>query len=170
MEDLKNVIREALQEVLPGALQKELAPVHERLDRLEGKVDKLEDRFDVLEGKVDKLEDRFDVLESKVDKLEDRFDVLESKVDKLEDRFDVFEGKFVVLEGKVDKLEGKVDKLSAQLDRMEHTQNEDIVAVLHQINKKTTERFERTDSQMRVLNDRLFTVEAEVRKLQQTSE
>ncbi|MFD0673354.1 hypothetical protein [Cohnella sp. GCM10027633] len=56
--------------------------------------------------------------------------------------------------------------MQKQLDRIEETQNEDVVAILHQINQKVEQRFERTDSQLRVLNDRLFTVEGDVRKLQ----
>lgn len=75
---------------------------------------------------------------------------------------------FTPVHARLDKLEGKVDKLSSQLDRMEHTQNEDLVATLHQMNKKTTALFERIDSHMRVLNDRLFTVEANLRLLQQS--
>lgn len=55
--------------------------------------------------------------------------------------------------------------IKAQLDRMETAQQEDIVTVLQMIDKKVTTYSERHEHQIRALNDRLFTVEADVRKL-----
>lgn len=138
---------EALREVMHSELMKGLAPVHTKLDRLDGQVGSLE-------GAVDKLGVRVGNLEGKVISLEGKFSSLEGKVSNLE-----FNMETVIKQ---------LSSMQNQLDRIEHTQNEDVVAILHQVNQKTADRFERTDSQMRVLNDRLFTAEADIRKLQQS--
>ena len=77
---------EVLMENVETSL-KVLAEAHvaqvERLDRIDGRLERVE-------TKVDRLDMRVGVLETKVDKLETKFDKLETKVDKLETKFEVF--------------------------------------------------------------------------------
>lgn len=117
---------EALKEVLQGELKRELAPVHEKLDRMDARLENVESRLENVDNRLENVENR------------------------------------------LENVENRLDSMQTQLDRIEHTQNEDVVAILHRIDNRTIERFERMDNQMRVLNDRLFTVEADTRKLQQS--
>ena len=131
---------EALKEVLQGELKRELAPVHEKLDRMDSRLENVENRLENVENRLENVETRMENMEGRMENME----------------------------GRLENMENQMDTMQTQLDRIECTQNEDVIAVLRQMNQKTTDRFERSDSQMRVLNDRLFTVEADVRKLQQS--
>ena len=138
---------EALKEVLQGELKRELAPVHEKLDRMDSRLENVENRLENVENRLENVETRMENMEGRMENME---------------------GRMENMEGRLENMENQMDTMQTQLDRIECTQNEDVIAVLRQMNQKTTDRFERSDSQMRVLNDRLFTVEADVRKLQQS--
>jgi len=113
---------------------------------------------EVLKEELAPITNRLDGIEGRLDSMEVRFDGLEGRFDGLEERFDGLEGRF-------DGLEGRFDGLQAQLDRMERAQAEDVVALLQVIDKKITERTDRHEYQINLLNDRLFVVEADVQKL-----
>lgn len=137
-----------LREVLKEVLQQELAPITGRLDKMEG-------RFDGLEGRFDGLESRFDGLEGRFDGLENRFNGLEHRFDGLKNRFG--------------GMENQLSSIKDQLDRIELAQTEDVIGMLHLIDKKITNRSDRQEYQIDALNHRLLIVEADVRKLMQSS-
>ncbi|WP_027087093.1 hypothetical protein [Cohnella panacarvi] len=159
---------EALREVMQSELKKGLSPVHTKLDRLDARVGKLDERVSKLDARVGKLDERVSKLDARVGKLDERVSKLDARVGKLEGITANLDGKVGNLEVNMETVIRQLSAMQNQLDRIEHTQNDDVVAILHQVNQKTADRFERTDNQMRVLNDRLFTVETDIRKLQQS--
>lgn len=104
---------------------------------------------------------------AKLGGIESKIEGIEGRLEGIEGRLEGIEGRLEGVEGRLEGVEGTLVSMQQQLDRIEETQNDDVVALLHQIINKV-ERYERTDSQLKVLNDRLFTVEADVRKLQQS--
>jgi len=159
---------EALREIMQSELKKGLSPVHMKLDRLDSRVGKLDERVGKLEKQVGRLDVRVGKLEKQVGKLDERVSKLDERVGKLEGETAKLAGKVGNMEVNMETVIRQLSAMQNQMDRIEHTQNDDVVATLHQVNQKTADRFERTDNQMRVLNDRLFTVEADIRKLQQS--
>ena len=110
-----------------------------------------------------------EVLREELAPVTGRLDSLEGRFDGLESRFDGLEGRFGGLEGRFDGLESQVSLIREQLDRIEHAQTEDVVAMLHMIDRKITTRTDQHEYQIDALNHRLLIVEADVRKLMQTS-
>lgn len=88
-----------------------------------------------------------------------------SRLDSLEGRFEGLEGRIDGIEGRFDGIESQLSAMKVQLDRIEQSQSEDVVAMLQLIDKKITERTDRHEHQISLLNDRLFVVEADVHKL-----
>lgn len=105
----------------------------------------------------------------RLDKMEGRFDGLEGRFDGLESRFDGLEGRFNGLEHRFDGMENQLSSIKDQLDRIELAQTEDVIGMLHLIDKKITNRSDRQEYQIDALNHRLLIVEADVRKLMQSS-
>lgn len=66
---------------------------------------------------------------------------------------------------RLDSLEGHVSTIQTQLDRIERTQQEDVVALLQTIDKKI-QRIDKHEHQIELLNQRLLSVEADVKMLQ----
>lgn len=71
-----------------------------------------------------------------------------------------------VLQEELTPIRVRLDAIQVQLDRIEQAQTEDVVALLRSIDKKITERTDRHEHQINLLNNRLLAVEADVRKLQ----
>ncbi|MCH5260675.1 MAG: hypothetical protein J1F18_13015, partial [Lachnospiraceae bacterium] len=88
-----------------------------RMDRLEGKVDKLDSRMDKLEGRMDRLEDKVDKLEGRMDKLEDKVESLESNMN-LE-----FQAVRTEMEVVDKSLKKEINILSIKVDRLLFTKD-----------------------------------------------
>lgn len=86
-------------------------------------------------------------------------------MDGLESRMDGLENRLTGVETRLDGLDNQVTDIKTQLDRIETSQTEDVISMIITIDKKITARTDRHEHQINILNDRLLTVEADVRKL-----
>lgn len=59
-----NVMNNELKELLQSVIHEAIQPLYDRFDKLESRFDVLESRFDNLESRFDKLESRFDQFET----------------------------------------------------------------------------------------------------------
>ena len=74
--------------------------------------------IDKLDGRVERVEVKLDAVEAKVDSLGTRLDALEVKVDALDARLDAVEVKVDALDTRLHAVEAKVDAIAAKLDTM----------------------------------------------------
>jgi archaellum component FlaC len=90
------------------------------------------------------------------------------RLDGIEQRFDGLEQKFDSLERKFDSLEQRLESIEQKIDRIEGSQVEDVLMLLKLIEQKINEIAATNsdqDNRIEVLNDRLFKLEADVRKV-----
>ncbi|MCC2683688.1 MAG: hypothetical protein K0R75_587 [Paenibacillaceae bacterium] len=109
-----------------------------------------------------------EVLREELGDIGKRLDGLEQRFDGLEQKFDGLEQKFDSLERKFDGLEQRLESIEHKIDRIESSQVEDVLMLLKLIEQKINEiaaMGTNQDSRIEVLNDRLFKLEADVRKV-----
>ncbi|WP_213585203.1 hypothetical protein [Paenibacillus sp. J2TS4] len=90
---------------------------------------------------------------------------MESRMTLMESNMTSMESSMTSMENRMTSLETQMSIVGEQLDRMECSQREDVISMLHLVDKKITTRTDRHEHQINVLNDRLLVVEADVRKL-----
>ena len=65
-------------------IMEELAKIHGCLDKMDGRLDRMDDRFDKMDGRLDRMDDRFDKMDGRLDRMDDRFDKMDRCMDALE--------------------------------------------------------------------------------------
>ncbi len=98
--------------------------------------------------------------------IRDRLDGLEVRGAAMSDQISGIQGQVSGMQGQISGMQGQLSDMQNQLNRMERAQTEDVVALLQTIDNKITERTDRHEHQINLLNHRLLIVEAEVKKLQ----
>jgi chromosome segregation ATPase len=95
-------------------------------------------------------------------------EVLREELGGIEKRLDNLELRFDALEHKFDSLEQRLDIIEQKIDRIEGSQVEDVLMLLKLVEQKINEiaaMGTNQDNRIEVLNDRLFKLEADVRKV-----
>jgi predicted nuclease with TOPRIM domain len=84
-------------------------------------------RLDLMEGRLDRMEGRLDQMEDRLDRMEGRLDQMEDRLDRMEGRLDQMEGRLDRMEGRLDQMEGRLGNIEgAELERRVHS---DIVSI-----------------------------------------
>ena len=77
-------LEEGLEKKFEKMLDEKLAPIYERLDRLEARMGAIETRMDAIESRMDAIEARMGAIETRMDAIEARMDAIESRMDAIE--------------------------------------------------------------------------------------
>lgn len=93
-------------------------------------------------------------------------DVIHEELKPMREQLGRMEDRLEHMEDRLEHMDGRIGRIEIQLDRIEHAQNEDVIAMLHMIDKKVSEPIDQNQRQINVLNTRMLAVEADILKLQ----
>lgn len=144
---MRTLQQSELVETIKIIFKQELHPVINRLDRLEGKVDRLDTKVNQLDGKVSELDEKVNQLDGKVSKLDEKVNRLDGKVSELDEKVNQLDEKVIKLDEKVNRMDGKLESTikhvvlnSEQISILQHGVQE-IQGTVMRI-EKTQERYE----------------------------
>ncbi|MBR4862367.1 MAG: hypothetical protein IKU09_09215 [Firmicutes bacterium] len=80
-------LEEGLETKFEKMLDEKLAPIYERLDRLEARMDAIETRMDAIESRMDAIEARMDAIESRMDAIESDMKDVKKRLANIEGAF-----------------------------------------------------------------------------------
>jgi predicted nuclease with TOPRIM domain len=121
-----------MDEKIYDLLEKLYIDLNTKIDKMDGRLDRMDDRFDQIDGRLDQMDDRFDQMDGRLDRMDDRFDNVESimatkqDIARLEDKMDknfkaLFDGyhltyeKCTEIDKKVDIIDSKVEKHDVEI-------------------------------------------------------
>lgn len=155
------------KEVLRAVLKEELAPVHQRLDKLERDMQEVkatlqrhDDMIHQLIQIVGATNAKVDTLDKKVQALDEKVQALDEKVQALDHRVQALETQVAVLDQKVSTLDEKVQTFAEEQTFMKQTLLETSDAV-----KRIESTLENHDRTLDVLARRSIEQEAELKRI-----
>ena len=113
-----------LLQAIGQVVEAKLDPVRQDICELKGSVQRLDGRMDRLELNMDRLDGRMDRLELNMDRLDGRMDQLELNMDRLDGRMDQLESRIKQLELGMDKLESRIKQLELGMDKLKNQTEE----------------------------------------------
>ena len=105
-----------LLQAIGQVVEAKLDPVRQDICELKGSVQRLDGRMDRLELNMDRLDGRMDQLELNMDRLDGRMDQLESRIKQLELGMDKLESRIKQLELGMDKLKNQTEELEEKVN------------------------------------------------------
>ena len=127
-----------------------LTPMHECLERVDIRLDKVEGRLDQVDARLDQIDVRLDQMDARFDQMDVRFDQMEGSLGQMDVRFDQMEGCLGQMNERFDKVDDKLELIIFRQNHMSSKQDDlglDLKVVKRDI-----------DREIHDLNDQMETV------------
>ena len=127
-----------------------LTPMHECLERVDIRLDKVEGRLDQVDARLDQIDVRLDQKDARFDQMDVRFDQMEGSLGQMDVRFDQMEGCLGQMNERFDKVDDKLELIIFRQNHMSSKQDDlglDLKVVKRDI-----------DQEIHDLNDQMETV------------
>ena len=134
-----------------------LTPMHEclervdiRLDKVEGRLDQVDARLDQIDVRLDQMDARFDQMEERLGQVDVRLDQMEGSLGQMDVRFDQMEGCLGQMNERFDKVDDKLELIIFRQNHMSSKQDDlglDLKVVKRDIDREIND-----------LNDQMETV------------
>ena len=103
-----------------------LTPMHEclervdiRLDKVEGRLDQVDARLDQIDVRLDQMDARFDQMDARLDQIDVRLDQMDARFDQMDVRFDQMEGSLGQMDVRFDQMEGCLGQMNERFDKVD---------------------------------------------------
>lgn len=106
-----------------------IAPVHERLDKLEGQIAGMNDRLGRVEDRLCKVEDRLDKVEGRLDNVENQLGKVNERLDSVENRLGKTEARMGTMEMQQLHITRKLEDLKLDMKFAERNIRREIHAL-----------------------------------------
>ncbi len=127
-----------------------LTPMHECLERVDIRLDKVEGRLDQVDARLDQIDVRLDQMDARFDQMDVRFDQMEGSLGQMDVRFDQMEGCLGQMNERFDKVDDKLELIIFRQNHMSSKQDDlglDLKVVKRDIDREIND-----------LNDQMETV------------